>query len=69
MAQRRQAGLANQLDVLDAQRPLLQLEQQLATLHARRIDAAVNLDIALGGGLPVAQLPASNDTLDKTASP
>lgn len=66
MAQRRQAGLANQLDVLDAQRPLLQLEQQLATLKARRIDAAVNLDIALGGGLPAARLSESND---KTASP
>lgn len=66
MQQRRQAGLANQLDVLDAQRPLLQLNQQLAALHARRIDAAVNLDIALGGGLPVARLPENND---KTASP
>ena len=66
MQQRRQAGLANQLDVLDAQRPLLQLNQQLAALHARRIDAAVNLDIALGGGLPAAGLP---DTNDKPASP
>ena len=66
MAQRRQAGLANQLDVLDAQRPLLQLEQQLATLQARRIDAAVNLDIALGGGLPAARLPEHQD---KAATP
>lgn len=66
MAQRRQAGLANQLDVLDAQRPLLQLDQQLATLLARRIDTAVNLDIALGGGLPAAELPDKND---KPASP
>ena len=61
MRQRRQAGLANQLDVLQAQRPLLQLDQQLASLHARRIDAAVNLDIALGGGLPAARLPDTND--------
>lgn len=61
MRQRRQAGLANQLDVLQAQRPLLQLDQQLASLHARRIDAAVNLDIALGGGLPAAPLPDTND--------
>ena len=53
MRQRRQAGLANQLDVLNAEKPLLQLDQQLATLRARRIDAAINLDIALGGGLPV----------------
>lgn len=66
MLQRRQAGLANQLDVLDAQRPLLQLNQQLAVLEARRIDSAVNLDIALGGGLPAATLPESND---KPASP
>lgn len=66
MQQRRQAGLANQLDVLETQRPLLQFEQQLATLAARRIDAAVNLDIALGGGLPAARLPHNND---KTASP
>ena len=66
MRQRRQAGLANQLDVLEAQRPLLQLDQQLASLNARRIDAAVNLDIALGGGLPAARLPESND---KPASP
>ena len=66
MRQRRQAGLANQLDVLDAQKPLLQLDQPLAALKARRIDAAVDLDIALGGGLPAAQLP---DTKTKTASP
>lgn len=45
------AGIGNQLDVLAAQRPLFQLEQQLATLHAQRLSAAVDLDRALGGGL------------------
>src|SRR3546814_10390936 len=33
------AGLGTQLDVLSAQRPLLQLEQQLAALTARRYAA------------------------------
>lgn len=45
------AGIGNQLDVLAAQRPLFQLEQQLAALRARRLSAAVDLDRALGGGL------------------
>ncbi len=45
------AGIGNQLDVLAAQRPLFQLEQQLATLRAQRLSAAVELDRALGGGL------------------
>lgn len=45
------AGIGNQLDVLAAQRPLFQLEQQLATLRAQRLSAAVDLDRALGGGL------------------
>src|SRR3546814_11028365 len=34
--QRYEAGLGTQIDVLSAQRPLLQLEQQLAALTARR---------------------------------
>lgn len=45
------AGIGNQLDVLAAQRPLFQLEQQLAALRAQRLSAAVDLDRALGGGL------------------
>jgi NodT family efflux transporter outer membrane factor (OMF) lipoprotein len=52
--QRRQAGLATQLDVLAAQKPLLQLDQQLAALRAKRRLAAIDLDQALGGGVPVA---------------
>src|SRR3546814_7316044 len=45
------AGLGTQLDVLSAQRPLLQLEHQLAALTARRYAATVDLARALGGGL------------------
>ena len=56
--QRYKAGLANQLDVLNAQKPLLQLDQQLASLRGKRIDAAIALDTALGGGVPVT--PASD---------
>ena len=48
---RYRAGLGTQLDVLAAQRPLLLFDQQLATLHAQRITAAIDLDRALGGGL------------------
>ena len=71
MRQRRQAGLASQLDVLNTDRPLAQLDQQLATLHARRRDAAVDLDIALGGGLSTAILPDPNAhaSNDKAATP
>lgn len=52
------AGIGNRLDVLAAQQPLLQLEEQLAALRAQRYTAAVDLDRALGGGLA----PASPDT-------
>ncbi len=51
---RYRAGLATQLDVLVAQQPLLQSEQQLAALHAQRLGATVDLDRALGGGLDLA---------------
>ena len=49
--QRHRAGLATQLDVLAAQKPLLQLDQQLAALNARRRTATIDLDQALGGGI------------------
>lgn len=48
---RYRAGLGTQLDVLAAQRPLLQLDQQLAALRAQRYVASIDLDRALGGGL------------------
>ena len=54
VAQRHRAGLANQLDVLAAQRPLLQLDQQLAALNAKRRTATIDLDQALGGGIAIA---------------
>jgi NodT family efflux transporter outer membrane factor (OMF) lipoprotein len=60
------AGLGTQLDVLGAQRPLLQLEQQLAGLHAQRYAAVVDLDQALGGGL---QLTAPSSTITAEATP
>lgn len=52
---RYRAGLGTQLDVLSAQRPLLQLDQQIAMLQAQRLNAAVDLDRALGGGLVLQQ--------------
>jgi len=59
-SQRYKAGLGTQLDVLAAQRPLFQLDQQLAALQAQRYGATVDLDHALGGGLQL-QSPASAD--------
>ncbi|QNP40307.1 efflux transporter outer membrane subunit [Lysobacter solisilvae (ex Woo and Kim 2020)] len=69
---RYKAGLGTQLDVLAAQRPLLQLEQQLAALNAQRLGAAIDLDRALGGGLelpaPASDNQDSND-LSKAPTP
>lgn len=65
---RYRAGLGTQLDVLAAQRPLLQADQQLATLRAQRYVAAIDLDRALGGGLPLQSPTASHDTT-ASASP
>jgi NodT family efflux transporter outer membrane factor (OMF) lipoprotein len=59
---RYQAGLGTQLDVLSAQRPLLQLEQQLAALRAQRYAATVDLDRALGGGLAPAGPDAASES-------
>ncbi|RZI82082.1 MAG: multidrug RND transporter, partial [Rubrivivax sp.] len=55
--QRHRAGLATQLDVLAAQKPLLQLDQQLAALHAKRRTATIDLDQALGGGIAASSAP------------
>jgi len=49
---RHEGGLGTQLEVLAVQRPLLELEQQLTSLRARRLGAATDLNLALGGGLP-----------------
>ncbi|NUS61364.1 MAG: efflux transporter outer membrane subunit [Lysobacter sp.] len=51
---RYKAGLGTQLDVLAAQRPLLQFEQQIDALRAQRLQATVDLQRALGGGLAIA---------------
>jgi len=58
---RYRAGLSTQLDVLGAQRPLLQLDQQLVALRAQRLSAAVDLDRALGGGLSLTAPTEEND--------
>ncbi|HYM86155.1 MAG TPA: efflux transporter outer membrane subunit, partial [Pseudoxanthomonas sp.] len=52
---RYRAGLGTQLDVLAAQRPLLQLDQRIAGLQAQRLNATVDLGRALGGGLVLEQ--------------
>ncbi len=64
---RYRAGLGTQIDVLTAQRPLLQLDQQLATLRAQRLLAAVDLDRALGGGLVLAAPATQSDSSSDTA--
>lgn len=64
--ERYRAGLATQLEVLAAQRPLLQFDQQLAALAARRRTASIDLDQALGGGIALPQ--ASTRALNNTAS-
>lgn len=47
---RYRAGLGTQLDVLAAQRPLLQLDQLSTALQVQRRISAVDLAVALGGG-------------------
>lgn len=59
---RYRAGLSTQLDVLAAQRPLLQADQLLAGLRAQRLLAVAALDTALGGGLPLPAAPAPSST-------
>lgn len=75
---RYRAGLGTQLDVLAAQRPLLDHDQQLTLLRAQRIAAAIDLDRALGGGLvlaaptatqPVATHSDSNSPIAKASMP
>ena len=63
---RYKAGLGTQLDVLAAQRPLLDLDKQLTVLRAQRLAASIDLDRALGGGLAVT--PPDND-LAKASTP
>lgn len=50
---RYKAGLGTRLDVLAAQKPLLQLEQQTADLRAQRYAAGIDVNRALGGGIEV----------------
>lgn len=64
---RYKAGLSTQLDVLAAQRPLLQLDQLAAALRAQRLLATIDLDQALGGGL-ILVAPPINATQPLSAS-
>ena len=66
---RYRAGLGTQLDVLSAQRPLFQLEQQRSGLRAQRLLASVDLDRALGGGLVLPSPAAFPSHTAGTASP
>jgi len=72
---RYRGGLGTQLDVLAAQRPLLQLDQQITALRAQRLSASIELDRALGGGLvltapaTVASTTVSNSDTAKASTP
>ncbi|NOT86595.1 MAG: efflux transporter outer membrane subunit [Lysobacter sp.] len=61
---RYRAGLGTQLDVLAAQRPLLQLDQLSVALQAQRRTVAVDLAVAIGGGLS-----PTSPTLSSSGSP
>ncbi|MGO4550143.1 efflux transporter outer membrane subunit [Lysobacter sp. 2RAF19] len=66
-SQRYKAGLGTQLDVLAAQAPLLQFDQQIDALRAQRLQATVDLQGALGGGLQIAH-PVALDAANAQAS-
>lgn len=65
---RQHAGIGNRLDALVARQPLLRLDRQLAALRAQRLQAAVELDRALGGGLAL-DAPANDTHLAKAPTP
>ncbi|HZX78658.1 efflux transporter outer membrane subunit [Lysobacter sp.] len=65
---RYRAGLGTQLDVLAAQRPLLELDRQLTVLRAQRLAASIDLDRALGGGL-VLDTSYSDQDLARASTP
>ncbi|HEY0506310.1 MAG TPA: efflux transporter outer membrane subunit [Lysobacter sp.] len=64
---RYRAGLGTQLDVLAAQRPLLELDRQLTVLRAQRLAASIDLDRALGGGLVV--VAPNSENIAKASTP
>ena len=67
-ARRYRAGLANQLDVLAVQKPLLQIEQHLAGVRAQRYAAAIDLDQGLGGGRQPAPTTDSVSSLSPSSA-
>lgn len=66
---RYRAGLGTQLDVLAAQRPLLELDRQLTVLRAQRLAASIDLDRALGGGLVLAAPDSTDSNIAKASTP
>ena len=67
--QRYKAGLGTQLDVLAAQRPLLDSDRQLTVLRAQRLAASIDLDRALGGGLVLTSPTTSESDIAKASTP
>jgi len=69
--QRYAGGIGTHLDVLIAQRTLLDFEQRLSTLRAQQLSALVDFNQALGGGLQLAPpaLATTDDRLSGTSSP
>ncbi|MDI9240418.1 efflux transporter outer membrane subunit [Lysobacter sp. LF1] len=66
---RYRAGLGTQLDVLAAQRPLLELDRQLTVLRAQRLAASIDLDRALGGGLVITAPDSTEPNIAKASTP
>jgi multidrug efflux system outer membrane protein len=55
---RYQNGVANFLEVLDAQRELFAAEQQVLLTRREQLTNAVDLYVALGGGIDSSNVPA-----------
>ncbi|MFC3814099.1 efflux transporter outer membrane subunit [Lysobacter sp. GCM10012299] len=66
---RYRAGLGTQLDVLAAQRPLLEADRILTVLRAQRLAASIDLDRALGGGLALTAPGSETGTALNNAAP
>ena len=58
---RYQNGVANFLEVLDAQRELFAAEQQALLTRREQLSNAVDLYVALGGGLDPSSIPIPSD--------
>uniref|UniRef100_UPI0028A7AD3A TolC family protein n=1 Tax=Pseudomonas sp. TaxID=306 RepID=UPI0028A7AD3A len=61
-------GIGNYLDALSVEQQLLQAERELASLNAQRVDSAVLLMQALGGGFQISGSPATPLAAASTSS-